>query len=105
MDDNLSDKLNAIISNPEMMKTISALANSFGGENRSSEYDFNKDVSSLSGSDNIRNAIVSISNTSDSRIDLLNALKPYMRRSRAVQVDNAIRILKLTKLTSVLKDI
>lgn len=104
MDDNLGDKLNAMLSNPEMMKTISALANSFSSENQSRDEGFHNDISS-SGDDSIKSAIESISNASDSRIELLNALKPYMRTSRAAQVDNAIRILKLTKLTSLLKDI
>jgi len=41
----------------------------------------------------------------DKRINLLNALRPYMKSSRAESIDKAVRIIKLTKLSSILKDL
>jgi hypothetical protein len=40
----------------------------------------------------------------DRRITLLNALRPYMSPTKAEGIDRAIRILKLTKLTEVLRN-
>ena len=104
MADDFQDKLNSILSNPEMMRAISSLANSFGDSGAKEEDDSismpQPDIAS-----NLQSVMSSRDMSSDSRINLLSALKPYMRSSRVAQMDNAIRILKLTKLTSVLKDI
>lgn len=100
MADDLQNKLNAILGNPEMMKAISSLA---GGINQSTgESSADSGEMDLSS---IQNIVSSMNDGSDSRINLLNALKPYMRKSRADNMDMAIRIIKLTKLTSLLKDI
>lgn len=42
-------------------------------------------------------------NHDDPRVQLLMSLKPYMRDGRKQSIDNAVRILSLTKLSSVLK--
>jgi hypothetical protein len=99
MADDLQNKLNAILGNPEMMKAISSFA---GGLGQSEDNNSSLGDMDLSG---IQNIVSSMNNGSDSRINLLNALKPYMRKSRADNMDMAIRIIKLTKLTSLLKDI
>ncbi len=41
----------------------------------------------------------------DPRVHLLAALKPYMNPRRASHVDNAVRILSLTKLGDIMKDL
>ena len=100
MSDDLQNKLNAILSNPEMMKAISSFAGGVGqSDGESNANSGEMDLSS------IQNIVSSMNDGSDSRINLLNALKPYMRKSRADNMDMAIRIIKLTKLTSLLKDI
>lgn len=106
MADDFQDKLNAILENPEMMKTISSLANSFGNQVSSEpKFDNNQSVGNSELVSNLQNVMSGMDMSSDSRINLLNALKPYMRSNRAAHMDTAIRILKLTKLTSLLKDI
>lgn len=106
MPDDFQDKLNSILSNPEMMKTISALANSLGHQSESASEPVD-DFSVVEGSTapDLSSVISGLDLASDSRINLLNALRPYMRSNRAAHMDTAIRILKLTKLTSLLKDI
>lgn len=40
----------------------------------------------------------------DRRISLLNALKPYLNPSRATNVDKAIRLIKLAKMTEAMRN-
>lgn len=108
MADDLQNKLNTILNNPEMMKTISDLAGSLGG-NLSAGGVGTAPTQSGGISDaaisNLQNALAGINDSSDTRINLLNALRPYMRTSRAANMDMAVKLLKLTKLTTLLKDI
>ena len=106
MADDFQDKLNSILANPEMMKTISSLANSLSAQSEPASESFG-DVASeeIGPPSDIGSVINGLDLASDSRINLLNALRPYMRSNRAAHMDTAIRILKLTKLTSLLKDI
>ena len=98
MADELQDKLNSILSDPDMMNNISSLAKSFGSQNSDSQTGNVFDNSSLlSDLQNFMNSA-----DSDSRINLLNALRPYMRASRASHMDTAIKILKLSRMSSVL---
>ena len=39
----------------------------------------------------------------DPRSNLLMSLKPYMRSSRQKSIDNAVRLLNLTKLTGIMR--
>lgn len=100
MADEIQDKLNALLANPEIMKTISGLANQFS----SSEHQETSDISDNLTPDigNIANIAKSINSDDDDRIRLLNALRPYMNAKRSANMDTAIKILKLTKLTSLL---
>ena len=104
MADEIQDKLNSLLSDPQMMKNISSLAKSFGVSSAAAQ-----DDNYSSGDEDIVQNMQSLINSadicSDSRINLLNALKPYMRSSRSQYMDTAIRILKLTRISSVLKDI
>lgn len=43
--------------------------------------------------------------TDDPRTSLLTALRPYLNIRRASQVDTAVRILSLTKLSGIIKEI
>lgn len=110
MADDLQNKLNTILNNPEMMKTISDLAGSLGG-NSSAGAAGGGGVPSQGGGisdaaiSNLQSALAGINDSSDTRINLLNALRPYMRTSRAANMDMAVKLLKLTKLTTLLKDI
>lgn len=99
MADEFQDKLNALLSNPEIMKTISGLAEQFGSSEQQETSDISNNMSDIS---NLANIAKSINAEDDNRIRLLNALKPYMNSKRSANMDTAIKILKLTKLTSLL---
>ena len=99
MADEFQDKLNALLSNPEIMKTISGLAEQFGSSEQQETSDISNNISDIG---NLANIAKSINAEDDNRIRLLNALKPYMNSKRSANMDTAIKILKLTKLTSLL---
>lgn len=106
MADDITDKLKTILNNPEAMNMFSSL---LGGGNKSVQASSNTDLSdSNSGNDiinNIQTAMNRVNSGNDKRINLLNALKPYMRQSRAMNIDRAVKMLKLTQITSILKDL
>lgn len=99
MADEFQDKLNALLSNPEIMKTISGLAGQLGSTDNQSTSDISNNTPDFG---NLANIAKSISAEDDDRIRLLNALRPYMNPKRSANMDTAIKILKLTKLTSLL---
>lgn len=45
-----------------------------------------------------------MSHTNDARSNLLLSLKPYMRRSRQQGIDNALKLLSLTKVSALFKN-
>ena len=101
MADEFQDKLNSMLSNPDLMKTISAIASGFGNGSNENQQAYSVDSPTDIGAE-LSSVVSSINDNNDSRINLLYALKPYMRSARADQMDMAIKILKLTKLTSLL---
>lgn len=101
MADEFQDKLNAVLGNPELMKTIATLAGGFGSNMPEASPSYGES-SSPGISEELSSVVSSLNDSNDSRINLLYALKPYMRSSRSSQMDMAIKILKLTKLTSLL---
>lgn len=104
MADELGDKLKSLLSNPDTLNMFSSLLGSSGSNQNeaSSPSPINSDDEFVS---NIKNAMASINTGSDKRINLLNALKPYMRQSRASNIDRAVKMIKLSQLTSLFKDL
>ena len=100
MADELGDKIKALLSNPEAMNMFGSLLES--GSNEDAAHSKNDDDEFIL---NVKNAISRVNSGSDKRINLLNALRPYMRDKRASNIDRAIKMLKLTQLTSLFKDL
>lgn len=98
MADDMTDKIKSILNNPEMMNIFTSLVNP---EDDKKDDEMSKNDIALS----LKNAMNGINGTHDKRINLLSALKPYMRESRVSNIDKAIRIIKLTQLSSILKDL
>ncbi len=109
-----------ILNNPEAMKTIGSMLSSLQGngtENKDAEKgdkkeeQVKKDDPFLGFLDNpemlfkIGNMYKQISSEDDTRVNLLMALKPYLSEKRAERVDGAVKILKLSKMSSVLGDL
>lgn len=105
MADDMSSKIKDALSNPELMSLVSSLA----GQNSETQADETAIIPQESRSDDltasIGNIINKMNNSSDRRINLLNALRPYMRESKVANIDKAVKMLRLTQLTSVFKDL
>ncbi len=97
MAEDISDKIKAMLNNPEMMNMLSGLINSEKSEQSAP-------VQEDSSMTQIANLMREASSGNDKRINLLNALRPYMRGSRASDIDKAVKMLKITKLSSIFKD-
>ena len=105
MADDLTEKIKALMSDPETMNMLTSLVSS----KRSSDSDIT-DISSDAGpvnglSENLKLAMNSLNQENDRRVNLLKALQPYMRKNRASGIDKAIKMLKLTQITSLMKDL
>ena len=96
MAQDLGDKLKSILSDPQMMESFSELLKSEKADDNQNSGDISSQLQSV---------ISQLGGDNDKRINLLNALKPYMKGNRAQSIDKAVRIIKMTKLGSVLKDL
>lgn len=99
MADDISSKIQSILQNPEMMNMVSGLmdkGDSQGSFPEESPIDTGLDIQSV---------MSRINNSDDKRIRLLYALKPYMKNKRATDIDKAIKMLKISKISSLLKDL
>ncbi len=104
MADDISNKLKDILDNPDMLNLIGNLANSMASNNQSLNSE-STEISNEDTANTIKTALKGINTSGDNRITLLNALKPYMRESRSKQIDTAIKVLKISKISSVFKDL
>jgi hypothetical protein len=117
--DTAINTLKEMLDTPDGIKTIESLMNTFmSGEAENEDED-----STESGKDDegnlgkgfsdipvdsimkIAGAYKSLNKTSDPRITLLKAIKPYVRSSRSESVDTAIRLLGLLRLMPLLGEL
>jgi len=98
MADDMADKLKAMLDNPEMMSMLSSFLN----QGKSDTVQSNDQIDSIA---NIKSIMDKVTSGDDKKINLLNALRPYMRNSRASSIDKAVKMLKITQLGSILKDL
>lgn len=107
MADDIAAKLKTMLDNPEIIKLIGSMAQNTNTPDTGSVESAPAD--STQGSDQmistIKNAIDTLGGGNDNRITLLSALKPYMRQSRAGQIDTAIRVLKISRLSGLFKEL
>lgn len=96
MAEDMADKLKSLLNNPEMMGMLSSFLNNQKEDEPPQSSQPSADIQSM---------ISRIQSSDDKRITLLNALRPYMRSSRASGIDKAVKMLKITQLGSILKDL
>ena len=96
MDSNdLMSSIAGILDNPEASSKLQGMAkmlSSKGGESTGSGDPFGDEIFSYVSQ------LMSSFNKRDNRIDLLNSIRPYLRESRAGNIDMAIRIIRLMNL-------
>ena len=94
MNEELSKLLGNMLQNPDALKGLMSSGTS------------DNDNPIQSGGDletSVANMMSALSRTDDRRINLLTAVRPFMSQKRAAGIDRAIQILKLTKLTEVMR--
>ena len=97
MSQDLMGQLQQLLQDPD---TVDKLKNVLGGLGQQpNEPEFREE-------DTVRlqKAISGINSTPDPRVSLLKALKPYMNPNRSAQVDTAVRLLGLTKMSGLLRE-
>lgn len=113
--DDLSDKINSLLSDPESMEKIKNLAGMFSASNGKDSNDNSpepqKESSSKTDDFNIDPEMLfkvkkalDVMKKDDPRIDLLLALRPNMSESRRQKIDEAIHILRLLSLMPLLRE-
>ena len=101
MDADLSEKLNAVLSDPErlkgMMSVISSLADKSGPEQITEK--------TAEAADAIQSfAIPDILPKSDKRGELLRALKPFLSDDKRERIDKILRIMTLAGIAGIFND-
>ncbi len=112
--DDLEKRLDAILSDPESMSRLSALAQEYlGGHDECADPD-NADAGGSGGGGlsagnldlnvllKVKNALSGSGQDDSSR--LLLALRPYLRPRRQQKVDEAAKLMRLIKLAPLLKE-
>lgn len=102
--DDISEKLSALLSDPEGMNRIKSMAENLLGTREEAHASKNDeldiDIGALTG---ILKKMKG-GGVNDPRINLLLALRPNLSAERRERVDGAIKILKLIELAPMLKD-
>ncbi|MEE0945830.1 MAG: hypothetical protein U0M42_03240 [Acutalibacteraceae bacterium] len=100
--DDLSQKLSAILSDPESLENLKAMAENIMGETQKPQ---SKEDSDFIDVASLMNIIGKLKNSSQGENEkLLMALKPHLSEPRQKRVDTAVKILKLLEIAPLLKD-
>ena len=106
--DDLSQKLAAILNDPESMNRVREMAEDILGEKPEPEPEPKNDIGELFNDIDLVNVMSLVtklnSNSSDPRSTLLTALKPHLSEPKREKVDTAIKILRLLELLPILKE-
>lgn len=116
MNDDISNKVKALLEDPEMIAKIATIASSLGlgnsaatnssvpVSNNDDNANYDNSVQANSASSNPPTANINPSVKSDPRMALLNSIKPFLRSERQPKVDNLTRALTVANLFGSLKD-
>lgn len=107
--DELSEKLAGLLNDPDTMARVRQMAQGlFSGESTPSEPELSPATGAMPSAEELGKImnIMSKLNRSgnDSRSQLLLALKPHLSEPRREKVDNALKILRLLELLSLIKE-
>ncbi len=107
--DELSEKLAAVLNDPESMQKVRSVAESILGDREPKEAKAeNMNLSELLGASELKGLVSIISRFNeggnDARSQLLRALKPHLSEPRREKVETAIKILKIIELLPLLKE-
>lgn len=108
--DNMAEKLKSMLDDPATMSKLSAIMESLQPQSggASTPTDISSGASSTPAPQpDIMASVGSIMNqlnsTDDPRINLLNSLKPYMGAIRSAKMDQAIKLIQISKIALAFK--
>ena len=100
--DDISEKLAAILNDPESIKGLKTMAEGLlkgeGNKNDGGNFANQNEIAAIM---NILNAL---KQSNDKSIDLLIALRPHLSNEKQLKLDTAIKILKIYSVLPLLKD-
>ncbi len=108
------DMLKNILGNPAAMEQIMGLMQSFKGDDTAADApksNTEKPTALPFGLDNpetlmkLGSAFGKIANDNDPRINLLSAIMPYLSEKRVKSAEQAMQILKLSKMSSLFEEL
>ncbi|MBQ6999315.1 MAG: hypothetical protein IJN62_05980 [Clostridia bacterium] len=105
--DNMADKLKTMLEDPETLNMLSSLLGSMQSQSAETVQEEEPvPQTSTEQTDNIfkiKQMLEQTSVANDPRINLLNSLKPYMGKKRMAKMDQAIRLIQISKMASIFK--
>ena len=102
--DELSQKLNSILSDPESMANLKEMAQNLLGKNEETPKTEQSDMLGIDMA-SLMSVIGKLKSRGVSENEkLLIALKPHLSKERQARVDTAVKILKLLELAPVIKE-
>lgn len=104
--DEISDKLTALLSDPDGMERIKQMAQSLlGGEDGAPEA---AKVEPPSDGEDIKKIMSLLARfkgrEDDSRVQLISALRPHLSAERQARADSAVKLLKLLDMLPLIKE-
>ncbi len=99
MSDSLSDSLNAILKDPSAMAEVRSMMEGLGGAPSSKEED-----PILENMAKIQAIYQRMNQTGDPRMELMNAIRPYMSPRRLDGLNQAMKLVRMTRLASIFRD-
>lgn len=104
MENNLEEKLGAILSNPEMMQKIQAMAQSLGQPEPQPEPQKPQEAPKIPDIDlsmlQKLSGFAGQTGIDQNQKTLLSALSPYLSRNKVAKLENAMRAAKMARLAS-----
>ena len=98
MDNTLEEKLGAILSNPEMMRSIQAMAQSLGQSSSNPPQEQTKEPKSPALDPGMLQKLTAMAGQTgidQNQKSLLTALSPYMNQAKVAKLENAMRAAKM----------
>lgn len=103
MDENLTEKIRSLLSDPQAAERIASIAGMLGAGNPSGASDA-QPASAQQGPSQPPTPSQSIPYRHDSRVDLLRALRPFASEEKRARIDDLIRIATVASLLGGLKN-
>lgn len=99
--DDAEDKIQSVMQSLSVSSDGSGTESSDNSVSVSAEHNSPVDANTLEYIMKMKNIVDEMSHGSDDRSNLLLSLRPYMREGRRKSIDNALRLMTLTKLSGV----